>query len=282
MTNSIFIVIWNIIKSVEISDILDIAIIAFLIFKIITFVRKTNSTNIIKGIAILVFVLILSSAMHLRVVNYLLSSAFEIGVLAVIVLFQPELRRILEQLGQSYLVGLFDRRMDKKAVESTINQIVLSCSDMSKTRTGALIVFERNNNLDSYIRSGTMVNADVASELIKNIFYDKAPLHDGAIIIRDGRIAGAACMLPLSGNTSLSRDIGMRHRAAVGISERTDCVVAIVSEETGAISVAVDGMLKRDLTVDTFEMILRNELTEAETQDTKKTKFPFFNIGDKQ
>ena len=138
------------------------------------------------------------------------------------------------------------------------------------------------NNLDSYIRTGTIVDAAPASELLKNIFYPNTPLHDGAVIIRDARIAGAACMLPLSNNTNLSRDLGMRHRAGVGMSERTDAVVVIVSEETGSISVAVDGMLKRHLTPDTFEKILRNELIASEDVEQKKSKFSLLNFGDKQ
>lgn len=279
---SILTIFFNVVKTIEISDILDIAIIAYIIYKAITFVRKTNSTNIIKGIALLVAVLWLSSAFHLRVVNYLLGSAFEIGIFAVIVLFQPELRRILEQFGKSRFVGLFERHVNPLTMETAITQTVLACRDMSATRTGALIVFERSNNLDSYIRTGTSIDAIPTVELIKNIFYPKTPLHDGAVIVRDGRIAGAACMLPLSNNSNLSRDLGMRHRAGVGMSERTDAVVVIVSEETSSISVAIDGMLKRHLTVDTFEKILRNELiTTYEEKSKKRTVLPFLNTGDK-
>ena len=168
-------------------------------------------------------------------------------------------------------------------METAITQTVLACTDLAETKTGALIVFERANNLDMYINSGTIINADPTSELLKNIFYPKTPLHDGAVIIRDGIIAGAACMLPLSTNTNLSRDLGMRHRAGVGMSERTDAVVAIVSEETGSISVAIDGMIKRHLTPETFEKILRNELMESEEDSTKKRgRIIFRNAGDKQ
>ncbi len=275
-------VLWNIIKMITIFDILDVTIISFIFYKIITFVRKTNSTNIIKGILLLIAILGLSRVLKLRVLNYLLNSAFEIGIVAIIVLFQPELRRILEQFGRSKVVGLFERTVSPKAIESAITQTVLACTDLAKTKTGALIVFERMNNLDSYIRTGTIVDAAPASELLKNIFYPNTPLHDGAVIIRDARIAGAACMLPLSNNTNLSRDLGMRHRAGVGMSERTDAVVVIVSEETGSISVAVDGMLKRHLTPDTFEKILRNELIASEDVEQKKSKFSLLNFGDKQ
>ena len=276
-------VFWNAIKTIQIWDILDVAIISYLIYKVITFIRSTNSTYLIKGMGLLIGALLLSSVMHLRVLNYVLRSAFEIGLIALIVLFQPELRRFLEQFGRSNLVGVFERRLSPKAIETAITQTVIACTDLSKAKTGALIVFERANNLDSYIRSGTMVDSEPSAELIKNIFFPKAPLHDGAVIIRDARVAAAACMLPLSSNTNLSRDMGMRHRAGVGMSERTDAVVVIVSEETGGISVAIDGMIMRNLTSETFEKILRNELMESEeTKGKKKTGFIFKASGDKQ
>ena len=156
--------------------------------------------------------------------------------------------------------------METQTLENAITQVVLACSDMAESRTGALIVFERNINLDSYIKTGTIVDASPAVELVKNIFFDKAPLHDGAVIIREGRLAGAACMLPLSSNNNISRSLGMRHRAGIGISERSDAVVVIVSEETGAISVAIEGVLKRGLTPDTLERIIRTELLPKEPQ----------------
>lgn len=148
-------------------------------------------------------------------------------------------------------------------------QTVFACEAMSRSHTGALIVFERDNRLAEAINSGTILDAKISAELLRNIFYDKSPLHDGAVIIKDGRISAAGCMLPLSSNGNLSRDLGMRHRAALGISEQSDAVVAIVSEETGAISLAVDGMLKRHLSQDTFEALLRNELLAAENDPDK-------------
>lgn len=260
---------WNFILSLDIWDLLDVAIIAFIIYKILTFVRKTSSANVIKGIFILIAILWLSSLLHLSVVNYLLEKTFELGILALIVLFQPELRRFLEQVGSSKFFGFFGREVNTKAIELAIDQTVMACADMSKTKTGALIVFERNIRLDSYIKTGSIIDAAPATELLKNIFYPKTPLHDGAVIVREGRVAGAACMLPLSNNNNLSRDLGMRHRAAVGMSERSDAVVAVVSEETGSISVAVDGMLKRHLTTETFEKLLRNELLPKKEQKNR-------------
>lgn len=255
----------NFIQMVTLWDILDIAIIALIIYNILRFVRKTNSANVIKGIILLIIAMLLSSILHLTVVSYLLGTILEMGLFALIVLFQPELRRILEQVGNSNFKGIFGRQMKTQTLENAITQTVLACSDMSESRTGALIVFERNINLDAYIKTGTIVDATPAVELMKNIFYDKAPLHDGAMIIREGRIAGAACMLPLSGNANISRALGMRHRAGIGMSERSDAVVVIVSEETGDISVALDGILKRGLTPDTLEKLIRNELLPKET-----------------
>ena len=265
--NNILNYLLNFIQTVTIGDILDIAIIAFIIYKILSLVRKTNSANVIKGIIFLLAVMFLSQLLHLTVVNYLLGSTFEFGILSLIVLFQPELRRLLEQFGSSgNLKDFFGHPIKFQALDNAITQTVLACTDMARTRTGALLVFERSISLDAYIKTGTIVDASPAAELIKNIFYDKAPLHDGAVIIRDGRVAGAACMLPLSSNSNISRDLGMRHRAGIGMSERSDAVVAIVSEETGAISVAIEGMLKRGLSPDTFEKLLRNELMPAEPE----------------
>ena len=272
--NNIFNYLLNFIQTVSIWDLLDIAIIAFIIYKILSFVRKTNSANVIKGIILLLAVMWLSRIMHLTVVSYLLGSTFEVGLLALIVLFQPELHRLLEQFGSSSIKDIFGHPIKLKTLDTAITQTVLACTDMSRSRTGALLVFERSINLDAYIKTGTIVDASPAAELLKNIFYDKAPLHDGAVIIRDGRVAGAACMLPLSSNSNISRDLGMRHRAGIGISERSDAVVAIVSEETGDISVAIEGMLKRGLAPETFEKLLRNELMPSEGEnESKLSKF---------
>lgn len=171
--------------------------------------------------------------------------------------------------------------MDKQVIEKAIAQTVQACGDMSKSRTGALIVFERNIQLDEVLRSGTRLDAETSSELLKNIFFVKAPMHDGAVIVRQGRVLGAGCMLPLSRNVNLSRDLGMRHRAGIGMSENSDAVVVLVSEETGSISVAVGGMLKRHLMTETLEQLLRNELLpqpEAEVDKDAKRRQPLKNL----
>lgn len=246
--------------SASVFDIIDMAIIAFLIYKLVGLIRRTNSNRVANGVVVLLLVLWVSDWLRLTVVNFILRKTVELGLLALVILFQPELRRILEKVGSGSIVSFLRGNVHTQEVDAAITQTVIACTAMSKARTGALIVFERVNKLDNQMNTGTIVNSNTTAELLKNIFYDKAPLHDGAVIISEGRIAAAGCMLPLSGNSNLSRDLGMRHRAGIGMTEHSDAVVAIVSEETGAISIAVDGMLKRHLSAETFEKILRNEL----------------------
>ena len=257
-------------------DVLDILVIAYLIYRLLLLVRKTNTSRLLKGVLV-VIVLMWLSAERMLALSFVLERIVEWGVLALIILFQPEIRRGLEQLGSSQIpfLQIFAKpQVDRQTVEDAIAQTVSACGDMSKSRTGALIVFERKNQLDEMLRSGTKLDAEVSSELLKNIFFVKAPMHDGAVIVREGRVLGAGCMLPLSRNVNLSRDLGMRHRAGIGMSENSDAVVVLVSEETGSISVAVGGMLKRHLMTETLEQLLRNELLpqqpEEEDPDGKK------------
>ncbi len=254
------------IQLMTISDIIDILIVALIIFEVIIFIRKTNSSRVAFGIVILLIALWLSDKFNLYVVNFLIRRTVELGLIALVILFQPELRRALEKVGSGTFTftSLFNKGISTLGMEAVITQTVIACVDLSKTKTGALIIFERVNPLNDPINTGTIIDADVTAELLKNIFYPKALLHDGAAIIRNERIAAAGCMLPLSSSTNLSRDLGMRHRAGIGMSERSDAVVVIVSEETGSISVAVDGMLKRHLTSDTFERLLINELIQED------------------
>ncbi len=260
----------NYIKLISVADIVDIVIVAFLIYKLIGVIRKTNLMPVAKGLVVLLVVLWLSGVLHLTMINWLLRNIVELGLIALVIIFHPELRRFLEKVGSSRITGLFGGEYKSMNVESAIMQTVLACADLSRTRTGALIIFERDNQLAEPISTGTLLNADVTAELMKNIFFVKAPLHDGAVIIKNGRIAAAGCMLPMSANMNLSRDLGMRHRAGIGVSERSDAVAVIVSEETGAISVAVDGMLKRHLSTETVETLLRKELVpDVEGQGKK-------------
>ena len=258
--------------SARVPDILDILIVAFLIYKLIGLIRRTNSNKIANGLFIVLFVLWISDWLDLTVIHFLISKAFEVGLLALVILFQPEIRRALEKVGSGNIMFLLRGNIHVQTIETAITQTVIACTAMSKSKTGALIVFERVNKLDNQINTGTIINSDTTAELLKNIFYNKAPLHDGAVIVSEGKIAAAGCMLPLSNNQNLSRDLGMRHRAAIGMSEHSDAVVAIVSEETGAISIAVDGMLKRHLSAETFEKILRNEIVIDEGIDSEGKK----------
>ncbi len=250
---------------IEITTIIDIAVIAFVIYKLMMMLRRTSSGNVVKGVILIILVIALASALKLYTVSFILNRVVEWGFLALIILFQPEIRRFLERMGNSRLGKVFSNTEIKpEELENAIQQTVTAYTSLSKDKVGALIVFERKNLLDDEIKTGTALDCAVSSELLKNIFWNKAPMHDGAVIVRQGRIVGAGCMLPLSGNVNLSRDLGMRHRAGIGMSEHSDAVVAIVSEETGSISVAVGGMLKRHLAPETLDRLLRNELLPTE------------------
>ena len=262
---------------IGVADVIDMLIMAFVIYKVILLIRRTSSGGVAKGILLLVAAHWVSSFLRLYTVNFLLSKVVEWGVLALVILFQPEIRRFLEQVGRSSLGKVFAQREERNELDSAITQTVEAYTSLSRSKTGALMVFERKNMLDDAINTGTALDCTVNAELLKNIFWNKAPLHDGAVIVRSGRIAGAGCMLPMSGNVNLSRDLGMRHRAGIGASEQTDAVVAIVSEETGSISVAVGGMLKRHLSPDTLERLLRNELLPEQEQE-EEPKFKLSNL----
>ena len=261
-----------------ISDVVDIAIMAFLIYKVIMLMRRTNSGAVAKGVLLLLFALGVSTFFHLNTVSYLLQQLMVWGVVALVVIFQPEIRRFLEQMGRTSLGKVFTPEEARNELDSAITQTVDAYTSLSKSKTGALMVFERKNMLDDAIKTGTALDCTVNAELLKNIFWNKAPLHHGAVIVRAGRIVGAGCMLPMSGNVNLSRELGMRHRAGIGASEHTDAVVAIVSEETGSISVAVGGMLKRHLAPETLERLLRNELLPERENDEAASKFKLGNL----
>ena len=264
----------------KITDFLDVAIIFFLVYKLLSLVKSTRAENILKGIGIFLLALLAARALDLRAVYYVLSRVAEMGILALIILFQPEIRQILEKLGSKNirLMRVFRPEDEITELEKAIDQTVMACSEMSRTKTGVLMVFERNINLDDIVRTGTELDCAVVCELLKNIFFVKAPMHDGAVIVRHGRIIGGGCMLPLSKNVNLSRDLGMRHRAGIGMSENSDAVVVIVSEETGSISVAIGGMLKRHLMPETLGKLLRNELMPPEEEPDKPKPLPLLSF----
>ena len=250
------------VSTIRFSDIVDILIVAYLIYNVIMLIRKTNSYRLAQGVLLILIALWLSGVLKLTMFNRILQKTVELGLIALVIIFQPELRRLLERMGSKALPRFGAKPLETLGMDA--------CTQLSATKTGALIVFERSVTLDEQMRSGTIINSDVTAELLKNIFYPKAPLHDGAVVIRDGRIAAAGCVLPLTSNTNLSPDLGTRHRAGIGMSEHSDAVIVIVSEETGGISIAVDGMLKRRLSPDTFEAILRSELVPAEEQQRRR------------
>ena len=264
--------------TIQITDLLDIAIMVFVLYKILVLVQSTKAASLLTGLFVFFAALLMSYLFQLHGIYYIMSSMVNMGILALIILFQPEIRRVLEQMGSRRFIAFFAHSEAGNVMEATIGQTVLACSEMSQSRTGALIVFEREILLDDMVRSGTVLDASVSSELLKNIFFVKAPMHDGAVIVRHGRILGAGCMLPLSKNVNLSRDLGMRHRAGIGMSENSDAVVVIVSEETGSISVAIGGMLKRHLKPETLENLLRNELLPQEDSGADKQKFPLLSL----
>ncbi len=266
---SVFVTAFNGIKTMGITDLLDVIIVAYLIYKVIWFVRRTNSYNLAKGVVLILIALWLSYIFQLTMINFLLRRTVELGLIALVVLFQPELRRLLERMGRSFSSK---RSVSSTEIEDAITQTVLACTQMSASHTGALLIFERKEKLNSIMTTGTIINSDISAELIKNLFYNKAPLHDGAVIMREGRIAAAGCVLPLTQSTNLSKELGMRHRAGIGLSEQSDAVVIIVSEETGDISLAVEGLLKRHLNGGTLDKLLRTELIRQEEESGKSAK----------
>ena len=251
----------------QITDYLDIALVAFLIYKLLPLIRTPSTKRIAGAVAGILIVVWVADIANLYTISWILSQFLSVGLLAVVVLFQPELRRMLDRLcGVLRLRTLLGTNKPVQEMDTIITQTVRACEVMSHEKVGALIVFAREARLEEYFKTGTRINGQVSEQLIRNIFFPKAALHDGAMIIRDGRIAAAGCVLPLSESSRLSADLGTRHRAGVGMSELSDAVVVIVSEETGTISVAVGGMLKRHLAPQTLERLLRNELVPQQNE----------------
>ncbi len=252
------------------SDYFDIIVVAFLIYKITPLLRSAGALRILKAIVMVLIVAWLTKLLDMYVLNFLVNQLLSVGLIAIVVLFQPEIRRVLDHIGNVQLTKLLGIEHQTQEMDTVITQTVMACETMSKERVGALIVFARANPMDEYFKTGTMIEGQVSEQLIRNIFFPKASLHDGAMIIREGRVAAAGCVLPLSDSNRLSADLGTRHRAGVGLSEASDAVVVIVSEETGTISVAVGGMLKRHLAPQTLERLLRSELISAENGEEEK------------
>ncbi len=243
-----FVNLWSIMKPHLIIDIIDIGIVAIIIYYAYKFIKTRRAAKLAIGVLILLVVFIISDVINMYALNFLLSNIFQIGLIALIILFQPELRAALEKMGAQPLKGFKNISDPKNTAETTamISNVCEAVMDMSATKTGALIVIERLTKLGDVVKTGTVITADPNSSLIKNIFFNKAPLHDGAMIISENKIIAAGCFLPLSQKTDILRDLGTRHRAAIGMSENSDAIVIVVSEETGTVSIALDGELKRD------------------------------------
>ena len=231
--------------------------------------RTTGTSRIAKVVIAVLLLSGLTDILQLHTLKFILDQFLAVGLIAVVVLFQPELRRMIDHLGSMKFKKIFGTAKPAQELQPVIAQVVSACELMSRDRVGALIVFSRDNRLDEYFKTGTVIDAQVSTQLLLNVFFPKAALHDGAMIIREGRVAAAACVLPLSESQRLSAELGTRHRAAVGMSEVSDAVVVVVSEETGAISVAVGGMLKRHLAPKTLERLLMNELCPTDSSENE-------------
>ncbi len=267
----------NIISSIAITDILDIAIVTFIIYKIIGFIRETRAEQLAKGLLFLVAVMLLSNSLHLYTLHWMLSSIMTVGLIAILVIFQPELRRALEHLGRSKISNVLSE-VDKEAAKHMINQMVEAVSNMSASKTGALMVIEREISLNDIVETGTVIDAAVSEQMLGNIFYEGAPLHDGALIIRGDRLYAAGCVLPLTQNKALNKELGTRHRAGIGISEISDALVIIVSEETGIISVAQNGKLTRFLDSKKIEKMLLGIYLDENRVSLPAKVFGFLDI----
>ena len=264
----------------QFKDAVDIIIVAFLIYGVVKLVRETRAGQLVKGLFLLVILFIISSYFNLVMVSRVLAYFFQFAFVAILIVFQPEIRKALEQVGRNNVgqsiaavVTGRDRSYDRAQIRKAINAVVDGVGILQQLKMGALIVFERKTKLGDIIETGTQINCEPSGQIVGNIFFNKAPLHDGAMIIRDGMIHAAGCILPLTKNTSVSAELGTRHRAALGVSEESDAVVVVVSEETGQISVAVNGVLARRFTRDTLRDVLEGYLIPQEETSTVRRKF---------
>ena len=264
----------------QFKDAVDIIIVAFLIYGVVKLVRETRAGQLVKGLFLLVVLFIISSYFNLVMVSRVLAYFFQFAFVAILIVFQPEIRKALEQVGRNNVgqsiaavVTGRDRSYDRAQIRKAINAVVDGVGILQQLKMGALIVFERKTKLGDIIETGTQINCEPSGQIVGNIFFNKAPLHDGAMIIRDGMIHAAGCILPLTKNTSVSAELGTRHRAALGVSEESDAVVVVVSEETGQISVAVNGVLACRFTRDTLRDVLEGYLIPQEEASTVRRKF---------
>ena len=267
--------VWNTLKNIRVTDIIDIILVAVMFYYVYRFIRERRAGKLAAGLLILLLILLLSDILDMRAMQFIMQNLFQVGMVAVIVVFQPELRSALEKVGAEPLRGLrsiSEKSGNDASTIAMINEVTEAACDMSLDKTGALIVIERTTKLGDIIKTGTIVNADTTAFLIRNIFFKNAPLHDGAMIIRDDRIYAAGCFLPLSTNNDIIKDLGTRHRAAIGMSENSDAVIVVVSEENGTISIAVEGELKRNFSYNSLKAELTRLLLNEKPTDSENKK----------
>lgn len=267
--------IMNVIKTISVVDVIDIALVSVLLYYLYKFIRDRRAGKLALGVLLLLVLQILSNVIDMYLIQYIMQNIFQIGIITLVILFQPEIRSVLEKVGATPLKGLKSIGEGKysSSTQTLIDNVVSAACDLADSKTGALIVFERSTKLGDMTLTGTVIDAYPASFLIKNIFFNKAPMHDGALIIRNNRLYAAGCLLPLSNNPDIIKDLGTRHRAGIGMSENSDAVVIIVSEETGVISTAVEGKLVRKYNSATLTAFLRKQLMGE--LDGEKKKFDF-------
>ena len=252
----------TIVRMISWADVVDIVCVSVLLYYLFRFIRDRRAGKLAIGVLVLIAVQVLANVLDMYLLQYIMQNVFQIGFFTLVILFQPEIRSVLEKVGATPIKGFrtFSEPRDSASVSAMIDEVVSAVGDLSESKTGALIVFERETKLGEMILTGTVIDAYPAAFLIKNIFFNKAPLHDGAMIIRSGRISAAGCLLPLSSNPDIIKDLGTRHRAGIGMSENSDAVVVIVSEETGVISTALEGKLVRDYDRDSLRAFLHEQL----------------------
>ncbi len=267
----------DIIRMISFADIIDIACVSVLLYYLFKFIRERRAGKLAIGVVLLFIIQFISQLADMYAMQYIMQNIFQVGLITLVILFQQEIRSLLEKVGAQPLKGLkgmvITESKDTSSMQSVIDEVVSAVADFSESKTGALIVFERTTKLGDMVPTGTVIDANPVAFLIKNIFFNKAPLHDGALIIRNKRLYAGGCVLPVSNNPDLIKDLGTRHRAGIGVSENSDAVVVIVSEETGTISTAVEGTLQRNYTPATLTEFLRNELMSDAERNTRKFAF---------
>lgn len=258
----------NSLKNISISSILDIIVVAYIFYKVYALIKETRAEQLLKGIILMIMLIPISYILKLEMLNFILNKTLTIGLLSVVIIFQPEIRRVLEHIGRSAFEELH-KIQDEEKRNITVNEIVNAVVNLAETKTGALIVIEQSTRLGDILNSGTILDANVTSNLLENIFVVNTPLHDGATIIRKDKILASGCVLPLTNNNTISKKLGTRHRAAIGLSEISDAIILIVSEETGIVSLAINGRLTRNYDKEKLRIILLKMLEHSEKKNVK-------------